>query len=314
MTTRTELRHQKKKRKWPKWVLGIFVILLILGSGLLYYIWDKVHHTVDLMHNPLERDVDPERQEALQSLFKNNESINLLLLGVDERAGDKGRSDTMILLSLNPKTNSLVMLSIPRDTRIYIPGHGMDKINHAYAYGGVPLSLQTVEDTFNIPINFYALVNMEGFEDGIDAIGGINVYNKQAFTQDGIKFKEGNIHLNGTEALSYIRMRKNDPQGDIGRNERQREVVQAAINEAASFTTITKIGEILNILGGNVETNLHMDELQQLFLGYRNTRNNIKSLELKGSGQTISGIWYYIVSDTEFNRITTEIKTHMESH
>src|SRR5699024_1334405 len=165
-----------------------------------------------------------------------------------------------------------------------------------------------------IPINFYALVNTEGFEDGIDAIGGIHVYNKQAFTQDGIKFKEGNIHLNGTEALSYIRLRKNDPDGDIGGNEGQRAVVQAAITEAGSFTTITKIGEILNSLGGNVETNLHMDELQQLFLGYRNTRNNIKSLELKGSGQTISGIWYYIVSDTEFNRITTEIKTHMESH
>src|SRR5699024_9264813 len=210
--------------------------------------------------------------------------------------------------------NTILMLSIPRDTRMFIPGHGLDKINHAYAYGGVPLSVETVEDTFGIPINFYALVNMEGFEDGIDAIGGVTVYNKQTFTQDGIKFNEGNIHLNGAEALSYIRMRKSDPRGDIGRNERQREVVQAAMDEAASFTTITKIGEILTILGGNVETNLHMDQLQQLFLGYRNTRNNIRSLELKGNGQTIGGVWYYIVSDTEFNRITSEIKNHMESH
>src|SRR5699024_11914821 len=108
-------------------------------------------------------------------LIINIVSSNYHDLDSDVRAGNNGRSYTMILLSLNQKTNSLVMLSIPRDTRIYIPGHGMHKINHAYAYGGVPLSLQTVEDTFNIPINFYDLVNMEGFEDGIDAIGGINV-------------------------------------------------------------------------------------------------------------------------------------------
>ena len=314
MQTRTERRKDTKKRKWPKWVLGIFVVLLLGGSASLYFMWDKISDTVKTMHNPLERDQDPERQEALQSLFSKNQSINILLFGVDERLGDKGRSDTIILMSLNPKTNSTMMLSIPRDTYVNIPGRGMDKINHAYAYGDVPLSIQTVEDTFNLHVHFYVRINMEGFKDGIDALGGVTVNNKQAFSQGGRYFNEGELHVSGAEALEYIRMRKNDPRGDLGRNERQRDVIKAAMDEAASFSSITKVVEILNILGGNVQTNIDMKHMRNLFSDYRGTRNNIKTLELSGDGQTIGGVWYYIVPDNEFNRVTLEIEHHMQEN
>nr|WP_155669054.1 LCP family protein [Ornithinibacillus caprae] len=264
------------------------------------------------MHDPLERDNDPNRQKEIESIFKDKKSMNVLLLGVDQRAGDKGRSDTMILLSLNPHTDSMIMLSIPRDTYVNIPGRGMDKINHAYAFGDVELSVQTVEEAFDLPIHFYSRVNMEGFQQGIDAIGGVTINNEQQFSQGGTNFSEGQIHLNGKEALDYIRMRKNDPRGDLGRNERQRKVITASLNEAASFSSITKVGEILNIVGGNVKTDLNMGNMQNLFTNYLGTRNNIKTLELNGSGQTIGGVWYYIVPDSEFERVTTEINNHME--
>ena len=308
MNSRVEKRH-KKKRKWPFWVGGIILAFILIIGGYLYYVWDKVGDTIATMHDPLERD----NKAELDSLFKKNKSINILLLGVDEREGDKGRSDTMILMSLNPKTNAMTMLSIPRDTYVNIPGRGMDKINHAYAFGDVPLSIQTVEDTFHLPVHFYARVNMEGFQQGIDAIGGVTIDNNQAFSQGGASFSKGNITLNGEQALKYIRMRKNDPRGDMGRNERQRNVLTAAMEKGASFSSITKVGEILNILGGNVKTNLDMDNMQTLFSDYRGTRKNIKTIEISGNGQTINGVWYYVVPDAEFDRITTDIKNHMEA-
>ncbi|MFD1039941.1 LCP family protein [Virgibacillus byunsanensis] len=314
MDSRVEKRQNKKKRRWPYWVGGIILGLILIVGGYLLYIYDKVGDTVSVMHEPLARDEDPDRLKELDSLFKNNNSINVLLLGVDEREGDKGRSDTMVLMSSNPKTDSMQMLSIPRDTYVDIPGRGMDKINHAYAFGDVGLAVQTVEENFDIPVHFYVRVNMEGFQQGIDALGGVTVQNAQAFSQGGETFTEGAVTLDGEQALKYIRMRKEDPRGDLGRNERQRNVITAAMNEAASFSSITKVGEILGILGGNVKTDLAMDQLQTLFSKYRQTRNNLNTLEISGSGQTIGNVWYYVVPDEEMNRIQTEIKDHMEAN
>ncbi|GAA0423861.1 transcription antiterminator LytR [Virgibacillus salarius] len=310
MNSRVE-KKKHKKRKWLFWVGGIILALILVVGVFSIYVWNKLGDTVETMHNPLNRDNDPDRKKELESIFKDTKSVNILLLGVDERDGDKGRSDTMILLSLNPKNNSMKMLSIPRDTYVTIPGKGKDKINHAYAFGDVELSVQTVEENFDLPVHYYARVNMEGFEQGVDAIGGVTITNDTAFSQGGIQFPAGEIQLNGKEALSYIRMRKNDPRGDLGRNERQRAVIMAAINKGASFSSITKVGEILNILGDNVKTNLNMDAMQTLFSDYRGTRKNISSMEISGNGQRINNTWYYVVPDSEFNRITTEIKAHM---
>ncbi|SFA87917.1 transcriptional attenuator, LytR family [Lentibacillus halodurans] len=313
MKTREENRHNKKRRKWPYWVGGMILVLLIIVGITLIYIYDKVGDTVETMHEPLQRDEDPERKRELDSIFNETKPINLLLLGVDERKNDKGRSDTMILVSLNPQTNSMKMLSIPRDTRVDIPGYGMDKINHAYAYGNVGLSVDTVNQMLDVPIHFYAKINMEGFKQGIDALGGVTVTNDQGFSQGGSDFPTGEIHLNGEEALSYIRMRKDDPRGDIGRNERQRNVIQAAIDEAASFSSITKVTNILDIIGSNVRTDLNFNQMQTLFTDYRQTRHHIDSMELSGSGEYIDNYWYYIVPDNELNRVKTELKNHMEA-
>ena len=313
MVSRSDKKQNKKKRKWLRWVVGIVVGLFLLIGGFVFYLWNEVGATIETMHNPLARDEDPDRQKQIDSIFSNKDSLNALLLGVDERSGDKGRSDTMILMSINPKTNEIIMLSIPRDTYVNIPGRGMDKINHAYAFGGVDLSVQTVEEAFNLPVHVYARVNMEGFQQGIDALGGVTVNNSLAFSSGGHTFPEGQISLNGEEALDYIRMRYEDPRGDMGRNERQRNVIAAAMNEAASFSSITKVGEILSILGDNVQTDLDMKKIQTLFTDYAGARRSITTMEINGSGQTIGGVWYYMVPDEEFSRITSDITAHMEA-
>lgn len=313
MNSRTNKRQDKKKRKWPYWVAGIILGILLLIGIYLFYLYDKVGDTVDTMHEPLARDENPERQKELDSIFSNTKSINILLLGVDERTNDKGRSDTMILMSLNPKTNSMKMLSIPRDTYVNIPGKGMDKINHAYAFGDSGLSVQTVEQNFDVPVHFYVKVNMEGFQQGVDALGGVTVTNTIEFSQGGKHFTKGDIHLDGQEALKYIRKRKGMPGGDLGRNDRQRSVIKSAISEAASFSSITKVTNILDILGGNVKTDLQFEQMQTLFTDYRKTRNNTDTMEITGSGEFIRDVWYYIVPDEEMNRVTTEIKDHMDA-
>ncbi|GIO23859.1 transcriptional regulator LytR [Oceanobacillus sp. J11TS1] len=317
--SRIDNKNRKKKKRWPFIVGGIILFLILVIGGGAFFVWNQIGKVVETMHSPLERDNNPERQEEINRLYKDSDAVNILLLGVDERDGDVGRSDTMILLSLNSRTDSMVMLSIPRDTYVNIPNRGMDKINHAYAFGeaaqpggGTELAIETVENTFNLPIHSYVRVNMEGFQQGIDALGGVTVQNSTAFSQDGHTFNEGNINLNGEEALSYIRMRKQDSRGDMGRNERQREVIVAAMNEAASFSSITKAGNILDILGNNVQTDLDMNRLQTLFTDYSGTRKNVETMEISGDGQTINGVWYYVVPDEEINRIQSTITEHME--
>lgn len=213
MVSRTQ---RKKKRKWLYWVGGIVLALILISGGVIYYAYSQLDNALETMHTPLER--DPVRQKEVQETFKAKNPLNILLLGVDELSGDRGRSDTIILMSLNPRTDSMIMMSIPRDTYVNIPGRGMDKINHAYAFGGVDLAVQTIEENFDIPIHAYARVNMEGFKQGIDAIGGVTVNNTLAFSSGSSTFEEGPVHLNGDQALDYIRMRKQDPRGDFGRS------------------------------------------------------------------------------------------------
>ncbi|WP_277674062.1 LCP family protein [Piscibacillus halophilus] len=309
MQSRKELKKQKKtKKKWKYlWIIiGVLLVgLLIYGL----YFYNKLNDTVDTMYTPL--DSDGEKEDEIKDRLSNKDTINVLLLGVDEREGDRGRSDTMMFLSLNPDTEEMLMFSIPRDTRVNIPGRGEDKINHAYAFGGAELSVQTVEEFLDTTIHFYSKVNMEGLKDGVDALGGVTINNERAFSYEGHDFPEGEITLNGDAALSYARERKQDSRGDLGRNDRQQKIIDAIIQEGMSFESFTKVDSILTTVGDNVETNLQMNEMRQLFLDYRGTRDKTIREEIQGSGQTIGNGWYYVVPNEEQQRIQSVVEEHM---
>ncbi|MEH7480695.1 LCP family protein, partial [Neobacillus drentensis] len=199
--------QKKKKRTWLK-VTGIILLLLIVGGGVYAYnVYNSLKGAVETMNEPLEQKQSDKRVEPVA--VKDKDPFSVLMLGVDERAGDRGRSDTMIVLTVNPNTNSVKMLSIPRDTRTEIVGKGtVDKINHAYAFGGVQMSVNTVENFLNFPIDYYMKVNMEGFRDIVNAVGGITVQNDLDFSYSGYHFAKGQISLNGDQALAFSRMRK----------------------------------------------------------------------------------------------------------
>ncbi|WP_188207573.1 LCP family glycopolymer transferase [Alkalibacillus aidingensis] len=304
-------KQQQGRRTGIKIVIAILAVAIIAGGVYLYNIYNQVDRMVSTMYTPLDSDL--EKRQEIEDRLRSRHTINVLLLGVDERAGDRGRSDTMVFGSLNPNTNKMLMFSIPRDTYVEIPGRGMDKINHAYAFGGSELSVQTVENLFDTTIHFYAKVNMEGLQDGVDALGGVTVYNDEAFSSGGYNFHQGELHLNGEEALAYSRMRKEDPRGDIGRGNRQQQMIDAMIEQGMTFESFSRVENILTAVGDNVETNMQMEEMRQMFRNYRGTRDETIREEISGTGQMMGNVWYYIVSEDEQNRMSQVIQDHMEA-
>ncbi|MDN4523884.1 LCP family protein [Fictibacillus fluitans] len=310
MDTRSGKR--KKKRSGFKIAMIVIGVIVLIAAGGIYYVYGSVKSTANKMHEGSAWSGSDKRSGKLAP--GEGDPLSILILGVDERQGDRGRSDTLILVTVNPKTNKMVMTSIPRDTRTEMVGKGTeDKINHAYAFGGEKMAIKTVENFLDVPVDYYVKVNMESFQGLVDALGGVTVNNQRlAFKYDGFNFPKGELKLSGKEALAYTRMRKEDPQGDFGRNERQRQVISAIVNEGAQVSSVTKMGDILNVIGSNVKTNMTFDEMKDIQSKYKGARNNVESVEVKGNGQMINGIYYLIVPDEERTRIHTMLKEQLE--
>lgn len=302
-------------------ILGVFFVSVI-GYG--FYLYHSVKETANEVYKPLgkekadngplgERGKNDNVAKAKSEVNAYPTSINILLLGVDERTGDKGRSDTMIVATLNKEKGTLMMTSIPRDTRVQIDGRsGYSKINAAYAYGNESLAVSTVEKYLNIKIDYYVKMNMEGLSDLVDAVGGVTVNNTLDWQSGSFHYKKGTLTLNGAQALEYARERHKDPQGDFGRNGRQRQVIEAIINKGKSFTAVTNIQDILSALGHNVQTNLTFDDMKTLATDYRNCRQNITNYEVKGTPKYLDGVSWVLVDDSEFQHVHDQILNAMK--
>ncbi|MFC7394697.1 LCP family protein [Scopulibacillus cellulosilyticus] len=281
--------------------LGVIILLIVVGGGAYaYYLYHSVKSTANNIYEPVG---------SHTTTLSNKKPISILLMGVDERPNDRGRSDTLIYMTLNPKTNKMEMISIPRDTRTEIAGRGtIDKINAAYAYGGTKMAMDTVKNFLDVPVDYYVKMNMEGLSKLVDAVGGVTVYNDiswhdEGYYKKGYYYQKGNIELNGPKALGYVRMRHLDPRGDFGRNERQRQVIMAIVNKAASISSVSRYDDILDAIQGNVKTNLTFDEMKSIAENYRGVRNNVGNYEIKGQGTKINGIYYLLVSDQEKQKV-----------
>lgn len=297
------------KKKILILILSIIGVVVIAIGSYAFYLYHSVKETAIKMHEPVKLEA-PHKTPVMTK--ENAQPISILLLGVDERKGDVGRSDTTIVMTLNPEKNTMQMVSIPRDTRTEIVGHGtVDKINHAYAFGGPKMSMETVEKFTSIPLNYYIRVNMEALIALVDAVDGITVQNNIDFTEAGYHFQKGAVSLNGKKALAYVRMRHQDPNGDFGRNERQRKIITGVIDKAASIKSVTRFDDILNALGKNVKTNMTFDDMMNIQKNYRNCRNNISEYEVKGTGQMINNIYYLVVPDKEKAKVTKMLKDNL---
>lgn len=297
-----------------KKIIWITIISFLIIGGIVYAssFYKDVSTTIEAIHEPEIRKVSELRTTKVELVQK--EPFSLLLLGVDERESDKGRSDTMIVLTVNPSTNSTKMVSIPRDTYTEIIGKDkLDKINHAYAFGGIEMAMQSVEGLLDIPIDYVIQVNMESFLEIIDIVGGVTVDNETAFEVNGYTFNEGSIHLNGEQALGYVRMRKEDPLGDFGRQARQKQVLQAILKEGASIKSLWNYKDVLNSFEKNIRTNMTFEQMVDIQKGYKNALNQMDTLSFeKGEGKLLDGIWYYMMDEEELNNVTVNLKDHLE--
>jgi LCP family protein required for cell wall assembly len=314
--SRSNLKKKKKgKLKWLRFSLLTFLILLISGGVYLYIVYSDVASAVDKMNKPISREVSTKRETKVE--FNQMDPISILMVGVDEREGDNGRTDSMVVITVNPEKNTTKLLSIPRDTRTKLVNtnkpskNRTDKINAAYAYGGIEMSIDTVENFLNVPIDYYIQVNMEGFRDIVDAVDGIDVDNKYAFELDGVTLKTGPQHLNGIQTLQYARMRKADPLGDFGRAARQREVISKIIDKGKSLSTLTKYDDILVALENNIKTNLSLNDMIGIQSDYKSAAATIDKLDIKGEGQTINKIWYFIVEDETRQILSDELREQL---
>ncbi|WDF83592.1 LCP family protein [Lacticaseibacillus pabuli] len=254
--------------------------------------------------------------------IKEGKPVSFLLMGTDTGAlgrKEKGNSDTMIVVTINPKTKKSTMVSIPRDTLADIQdgsSRNLQKVNSAYFRGGSNMAVKTVENLLNIKLDYYVTVNMGGLSKIVDAVGGIDVkvpFSWDDTAHDAGVFKKGPAHLNGKRALQFARMRKLDPEGDYGRQKRQQTVIKAIMKKVLSTQTIGNYEPLLASLKGNLRMNLTFDDLVAIGSSskYRAALENLKRDQLQGTGATIDGGSYQVTKNSELQRVSDLINTSL---
>ena len=292
-------------------IFGIILVLFlaVVGMGAKLY-WD-VSKSMDKTYETVER------SKKSQVNLNNKEPFSVLLLGIDtgdDGRVEQGRSDTTIVATVNPRDKQTTLVSLARDTYVDIPGQGkQDKLNHAYAFGGASLAMDTVENYLNIPINHYVSINMAGLKELVNAVGGIEVNNNLTFSQDGYDFTIGKISLDGEQALSYSRMRYEDPNGDYGRQERQRKVIEGIVQKVLSLNSVSNYQEILTAVSDNMKTDLSFDDMKKIALDYRSAFGKVKQDQLQGTGFMQDGVSYQRVDGQELTRVQQELKNQLNT-
>ncbi|MDN5347045.1 MAG: polyisoprenyl-teichoic acid--peptidoglycan teichoic acid transferase [Clostridia bacterium] len=233
--------------------------------------------------------------EAGQAGAAATQPESILLIGVDQRKDEPSRSDTIILAFIDPQGPRVNLLSIPRDTYVSIPGYGHDKINSAHTYGGPELLMETVSDFLGVNVQKYVEVNFEGFARIVDILGGvdIDVDKRMYYPEEGINLRPGLQHLNGHDALGYVRFRY-DPEGDITRIGRQQKFLKALVDQTLSLRTVPKIPRLIGELSREVKTNLSTKEMLGLALALKDlSSNSIEAQTVPGEPFYLHGVSYW---------------------
>ncbi|MFP4456367.1 MAG: LCP family protein [Clostridia bacterium] len=307
----------KKKNGYLKKIfLVIFIVIIGIGIYGGFQFWsfiDNVYNEPNIM---------------LEEELLENEPINLLFLGIDS---NPGRSDTIVLVSYNPSTEKLLGISIPRDTIVDIPGYyrntenpyGEQRINHAHAYGGIPLTVKTVENFLGINIHYHARVDYSVLHNFVDLIGGVplNVPYDMNYTDEAgdlyINLKEGEQTLDGDKAEQFLRWRKNsdgsgDGLGDIGRVQRQQMFIKAAIKQLMKPTNLLKVNKIEELVSDKVVTNVPPSNMVGWFKDFAigfDFDENFEMMTVPGDYSNSGSFW--VVSDSDRDQLNKIIQDHL---
>ncbi|MGL4109260.1 LCP family protein [Clostridium sp. LP20] len=315
------MKERKKMALWKKVLLLITSILLILGVGSYAYISSVLGKMNNVEINKDNLDINTEIENT-------NNVKNIALFGIDASDGEAGRSDSIMILTIDKTHNKLKVTSIIRDSYVVIPDReGKDKINHAYAFGGPELAIRTLNKNFNLNIEDFVSVNFSSLPKLIDAVGGIelnitndelkyiNSYidgvNKTNSTNSSHITTAGKQKVDGTQALAYSRIRYTEG-GDFERSHRHRTVLTALFNKFKSLS-VASYPSILNDLLPLVDTNLSTSEILSLAMDVSSLSSNdlIQARFPKdnvGKGEMIGGVYYYVF---DIDKTATEISNYI---
>ena len=284
------------------WILGIAVTLIVIGGGVAAF---ALHNTTSKIHS-----MDSSLSKASDTKTSAGKPVSYLLLGTDTGAlgrTEKGRTDTMMVMTVNPNTKTTTMVSLQRDTKITIDGM-TEKLNAAYALGDAKQAMTTVEQLLDIKLDGYLLVNMKGMEQLVDAVGGVTVKSPLTFSYEGYSFTENqDVTMNGTEALAFSRMRYDDPRGDYGRQIRQQLVIEAVMNKLKADPRSALNNDFLDAVSDNVRSNISLTSMRNLATKYRDAGETINRDQMTGTGVMIDGVSYQEMSQDEITRVHNEI-------
>jgi polyisoprenyl-teichoic acid--peptidoglycan teichoic acid transferase len=322
--------QRKRRRKWFTRIL-LFTLVTVIGIGTfagaqIFGAVMKGHDVIIGKSELREKPVEP----------KTEPFTVLIIGGSDTDSTDKNGwlPDAMMLAAVNPTTNSMKMISIPRDTYVTIANTNgyKDKINAAAMWGrikdvgDIKNLIQTVEDFLDVPVDYYVKINFKGFADLVDVMDGVDVNVPFSFRTSGLTknikstkmyhFEKGLQHLNGEEALAYVRMRKKDPTGDHGRNVRQQQVLSQLLDKMTQFKGISKFTEITKIVGDNVSYSFDPADFLTLQTTYKKIKGNIQILKLNTVSEKkkhlyagkYKDIWFEICSPAEQKRVSEALQ------
>ena len=304
---------QRRKKKHTVRNVVLTVILLILVGSVAFGMY-RYRNVKDSINNSFKASGIQKERDVTKQLA-DKKPISILLLGTDTgefNRTDRGRTDSMMIVTLNPKSNKTTITSIPRDTAVSIPGYANQapsKINAAYAWGETKTSIKTVQQMLNIPIDFYALVNLKGLIKVVDKVGGVDVVPTLSFSNLGYTFKKGvKTHMNGKKALAYVDMRYSDPKGDYGRQTRQRDVLMSIVKKTGSVSALLN-QDFVNSLAQQTQTDLTFDDLTAIAKDYRKATDNVEQTHLQGNGKTLNGQEMEVMKKTELQRVTNFVRS-----
>lgn len=298
------IRYSKKHTRWGPFLL---TALLLFSAPLILFGCSKKQPE----KKPVPKiTIHRVREASLNAPAK--EPFNILLLGSDSRtASIEGRSDAIILIHIDPRGQSAYAISIPRDSRVTIPGHGKNKINAAMSYGGPKLAVKTIENLGNIKIQYYAVTTFLGFANMIDRLGGVQITLEKSINDpwSGADLQAGSQKLTGNQALAFCRSR-HIPEGDFARAAHQQDLIMAVFEQERTKQQPQDLLELITILMNDCEVNLTYREMFGLVRASINIQpDNIFRQVLPGNTATIGGTSYVILDNDEMQNAFNKIRT-----
>jgi LCP family protein required for cell wall assembly len=309
--------ESKSRRLLPKVLIGVSVLMVVvIGAGWWYAATIDRSLTRNI-NRGVELPTDPSSVRPSKEAHETG-TLNYVLLGSDSRdPGNEGngRSDTMMLVHLNAKRTKAYIVSFPRDMYVNIPGYGRNKINAAFAFGGAPLAVRTLENLTGVRMDHVALIDFEGFIRLTQDLHGVTVINKTAFTSHGFDYPEGKITIAGEEALWFVRERHQLPGGDLDRAENQRNVIKAIVQKGLSASVISDPAAFTTFLSNaarymTVDNDLSDTEIKRTAHSLRLSGKDIDLLQapISGFGTSRDGQSIDIVDTAKMAELSAALK------